>query len=271
MVHGSRKGSTLLMSLLVMSTILAIALSVGQIILLEIVLIKTSNETIVATYAAESGLERGAYRVRATSDPLANLNVNTPVVFGNNATWSRQAVSTIGSLVLRPLQKNLTRGFDFYNPDAGGAGGRESIKITVDTCDGTEWLELGYQSIDALGLPSGNFQKIRFPCPASATPQNIYNNDPQSGFAYRLYIRYVQGTPASLSRVMVTGCTNDNGGGTCSLPGQIDLTSTGIYRGSRRTMDLITPRLSPISGVFDYGIFSECSINKDPTNPSPGC
>jgi hypothetical protein len=36
-------------------------------------------------------------------------------------------------------------------------------------------------------------------------------------------------------------------------------------------MDLVMPRLSPVTGIFDYGIFSECSITKDPTNPSPSC
>ena len=261
-----KPGSTLLMALLVMSTILAIALSVGQIIFLEIVLVKTSNETVVATYAAESGLERGAYRVRNSSDTLANLVIGTPVAFSNSASWSRAAISTVGSLVLRPLKKGLTRGFDFYDPDSGGAGGRESVKINIDSCFGDEWIELGYQAIDSAGLPSGNFQKIRYPCSTQ-----IINSDPQSSLAYRLYIRYVQGTPSELSRVMVTGCTLDGGNGVCSLPGQIDLTSTGIYRGARRSMDLVTPRLSPITGIFDYGVFSECQIIKDPTNPNPAC
>jgi hypothetical protein len=258
----------MLMALLVLSTILVTAVSVGQIAYLEIVLVKTNNETVVATYAAESALEQGAYRVRNYQDTLPALTGSK--VLPNNGSWTRVASSTEGSLVLRPLYKNLTRGFDFYDPESGGAGGRESVKITIDSCDGSEWIELGYQPFDPSTLALGTFQKIRYNCTAGVN-QVIYNNSVQATTAYRLYIRYVQGTNASLSRLTVTGCTLDNGGGTCSLPGRVDITATGSYRTATRTMDLVMPRLSPISGVFDYGIFSECQIIKDPTNPTPAC
>jgi hypothetical protein len=273
-VHRSsftRRGSTLLMALLIMTTMLAVGLSVGQIIFLEINLVKSNNETIVATYAAESALEQGAYRVRVYADTLPMLAGSK--VLSNNASWTRTASSTVGSLVLRPLPKDLTRGFDLYDPESGGAGGREAVSITVASCDGSEWIELGYQSFDPSSLALGTFKKIRYPCPAG-TNQVIYNNDPQTALAYRLYVRYVQGNSASLSRVDVTACTNDNctgGGNVVSLPGFVDVTALGSFRNSTRTMDLIMPRLSPITGIFDYGIFSECSINKDPTNPSPSC
>ncbi len=286
MLHASsRRGSTLLMALLIMTTMLAVGLSVGQIIFLEINLVKNNNETIVATYAAESALEQGAYRVRVYADTLPVLSGSK--VLSNNASWTRTAVSTVGSLVLRPLPKDLTRGFDFYQPDSPssgdpllvcynshpGAGCREAVRITVASCDGSEWIELGYQSFDPASLALGTFKKIRYPCPAG-TNQIIYNNDPQTALAYRLYVRYVQGNSASLSRVDVTACTNDNctgGGNVVSLPGFVDITALGSFRGSTRTMDLVMPRLSPVTGIFDYGIFSECSITKDPTNPSPSC
>jgi hypothetical protein len=279
--HRSR-ATTLLFALLVMETVLVAAYSVSQIVLIEMILVKTNNETVIATYAAESALEQGAYRVRNTSATLSALSAS--LTLPNNGSWSRVASSTIGSLVLRPLPMGLTRGFDFYQPDpppAGdpflacynahpSAGCRESVKINIDSCDaGGDWIELGYQSIDPTTWTLGIFKTVRYLCTGSNWQQT--NNDPQAALAYRLYIRYVQGTSASLSRVTVTGCQNDNGGGNCSLPGRVDITATGSYRGSTRLMDLTVPRLSPISGIFDYGVFSECSIDKDPTNPSPSC
>jgi hypothetical protein len=169
------------------------------------------------------------------------------------------------------LPKNLSRGFDFFDADApNAAGGKESVKIAIDTCDGSEWIELGYQQFDPATYTFGTFQKFRYNCPAG-TNSLIYNNGIIVTSAYRLYIRYVQGNSAALNRLTVSGCTSDNGGGVCNLTGVVDLTSLGVYRGSTRTMDLVMPRLSPVSGVFDYGIFSECQIIKDPTNPSPTC
>jgi hypothetical protein len=277
----NKPGSTLLFSLLVMSTILVAAFSIGQIILIEMVLIRTNNETVVATYAAESALEQGAYRVRNTSDTLAALSASNALP--NNGSWSRTASSTEGSLILRPLPLGLTRGFDFYQPDPPSssdpflscynsnpsAGCRESIKINIDSCDvGGDWIEVGYQSVNPLTWTLGTFKKVRYSCTGTNWVQT--NDDPQAGLAYRLYIRYVQGTSPTLSRVTVTGCQLDGGLGNCSLPGRIDISATGSYRGATRLMDLTMPRISPITGIFDYGVFSECQIYVDPTQ-TPGC
>jgi hypothetical protein len=273
-VHRSfNRGSTLLFSLVIMATILIVSVAIGQIVYIEINLVKANNETIVATYAAESALEQGAYRVRNSNDTIGALSASKTFAL-NSASYTRLATSTEGSLVLRPLLKGLTRGFDFYDPDNASSdysGKRESVKITIDSCDGSEWIEIGYQSVNTVTWALGNYQKVRYNCGASASPVTIYNDDIQADLAYRLYIRYVQGNPSSLSRVMVTGCTGNGGAGTCSLPGRVDITATGSYRKATRFMDLTMPRISPITGIFDYGLFSECSIIKDPTNPSPGC
>ena len=254
-----------------MATILIAAYSVGTIAFLEMALVKNNNETVVATYAAESALEQGAYRVRNSADTLSAISGSKVLL--NNASWTRVASSTVGSLVFRPLSKGLAQGFDFYDPDnAGGdySGKRESVQITIDSCDGSEWIELGYQSVNTTTWALGNFQEVRYLCTAG-TNYVITNNDPQTGLAYRLYVRYVQGNAAALSRVTVTGCAYDNGGIPCSMPGRVDITATGSFRGASRIMDLAMPRVSPISGIFNYGVFSECSIVKDPTIPSPGC
>jgi hypothetical protein len=264
----TRSGSTLLLSLLVMSTILVVAVSLSQLIAIEAALTRSNNETVVATYAAESALEQGAYRVRNTSDTTANLTGSS--VLGNQASWTRSASNNIGALILRQLPKNLSRGFDFFDSDTPAAAGKESVKITIDSCDGTEWIELGYQQFNPTTFTFGNFQKFRYNCPAGSNSV-IYNNGIMAASAYRLYVRYVQGTPDKLNRVTVVGCAADDGGVPCNLPGVVDITAIGSYRGSTRIMDLVMPRLSPVSGIFNYGVFSECQIIKDPTDPTPAC
>lgn len=260
----------MLLSLLVLSTVLVTAVTVGQVSYLEISLVKANNETVVATYAAESALEQGAFRVRSYGDSLPALSGSKTL--NNNSSWTRSAASTEGSMILRPLPKNLTRGFDFYDPESGGVGNRESVQINIDNCDSdnSDWIELGYQSFNPATMTLGTFQKIRYNCTSGAN-KVIVNNDVTASSAYRLYLRYVAGTSASLSRVTVTGCQFDNGGIPCSLPGRVNITATGSYRTSTRVMNLVMPRLSPVTGIFDYGIFSECQIIKDPTDPNPAC
>ena len=232
-------------------------------------LAKNNNETLVATYAAESALEQGAYRVRNTTDVTTSLPGSRTL--SNQAAWSRTATNSAGALVLLNFPKNLSRGFDFFNADNPGTGGKGSVKITIDSCDGTQWIELGYQEFTYPSYTLSNFKQIRYSCPAGTNVVITTGTLLSPSYAYRLYIRYVDGTNATLGRVTVVGCTGASGTGTCDLPGVVDISATGTYRGAARSMDLVVPRLSPVTGVFDYGVFSECQIIKDPTNPSPSC
>lgn len=263
-----RSGSTLLMSLLVLSTLLIVAVSISQMVAIEAALTRSNNETVIASYAAESALEQGAYRVRNLGTAVSDLSGSASL--GNQSSWTRTASSTVAAVVLRKLPKDQSRGFDFFDSDSPTSAGKESVKITIDTCDGSEWIEIGYQPFDPVSYAFGTFQKFRYNCPAGSN-RVIVNNGIMGSAAYRLYVRYVQGNSATIDRLTIQGCSQNDGGGSCDMPGVIDMTAKGLYRGSSRTMDLVLPRLSPVSGIFNYGIFSECQIIKDPTIPNPAC
>lgn len=263
-----RRGSTLLVSLLIMAAILVVAVSLSQLVAIEATLTRANNETVVAAYAAESALEQGAYRVRNSSDRASDLTASSSMP--NQASWSRSASTSISSLVLRQVPKDRSRGFDFFNSDTPAAAGKESVKITVGSCDGSEWIELGYQAFDVATFTFGDFQKFRHNCPAG-TNRVIYNNGIVASAAYRLYVRYVEGNSPTISRLTIQGCAQNNGAGTCDISGVVDIAASGRYRGGTRSMNMVLPRLSPVSGIFSYGIFSECQIIKDPTVPNPDC
>jgi Tfp pilus assembly protein PilX len=263
-----RRGSTLLLSLLVLSTLLVATVSISQLVAIEAAITRSNNETIVATYAAESALERGAYRVRNAG--VATSGLAGSASLENQSSWSMSASNAVAALVMRQVPKNLSRGFDFFDADSPTQAGKESVKITVDSCDGSEWIELGYQSFDPIAYTFGNFEKFRYNCPAG-TNSVIYNNGVNASAAYRLYVRYVDGGHPTIDRMTIQGCTENDGGGSCNMQGVIDMTAVGSYRGATRTMSLVLPRLSPVSGVFSYGLFSECQIIKDPSVPDPSC
>ncbi len=269
------------MALLILAVLLAVAAVISQLAFVEMRLSRNNLEMMVATYAAESGLEQGTYLARNGGATPASLAGSQNLPLGNNAGWTRQAFSSNGGLELVGLPRNLTHAFDLYDPDNGtGGSGKRSVKIVFTNyrttehgtkCDGTEWIELGYVKYDPAGGTLGNFQKFRYNCPADEN--TIINSGLDPNSAYRFYIRFLDTpTPSvQLNRLSVTACSGLNGTGTCDMPGRINIQTVGTYRKSSRVMNMDLPRSSPVSGVFDYAIFSECQIIKDPTNPSPPC
>lgn len=282
MSHGTgtinRRASTLLLSLLILSVVLSITVVIAQIASSEIRLARAKSETMVATYAAESALEQGVFKARNFGATPASLAGTDDLSLGNGSAWSRQVLLSNGGLELVSLPKNSTRAFDLFDPDNGnGASGKRSVKLVITkdwdgsgtNCLGDEWVELGYVKYDLVSGTLGNFQKVRYNCPLGGNTMVNNTFDPNS--AYRLYVRYVQGDLDVLNRLTITACTGLDGTGTCDMPGRMNIQAVGTFRNSSRVMNMDLPRSPPVSGIFDYAVFSECQIIKDPDNPNPPC
>jgi hypothetical protein len=275
----ARKGSTLLISLLILGVILTVTATISGLAYFEILRSRQYGETAIATYAAESALEQAAYRVRNRGAVASDLGGSPGLPSGNGSTWMRQAYSFSPTLDFNDLSKSLTRTFDFYNPDqADSSGAKASVKLIItnyydntyyERCNGSEWFELGFVKYDIATGALGNFQKFRYNCAAGTN--TIVNGSLDPNAAYRFYIRYLQGSQDKIARISVSGCTNVAGTAGCNMPGRIRVISTGTYRKTSRFMTLDLPRVSAVSGIFDYALFSECQIVKDPLNPNPLC
>jgi len=268
MTVAKRPGSTLLLSLLVLSTVLIVSVSVSEVARTEILIGRSTDHTSIATYAAESALEEGAYQARKNPDSTVLQLQGTTRTLSNGASFTRQADNKTGQLSLARLPKDAAVGFDLYDPDTGLASGKESIRVVVDSCAGNEVIELGFTAWDpATGSFNPNFQKFRYSCPAGSGYQ-ILNNDIISSRTYRLYVRSLT---ANVGSLRVWACSSNDGAGVCDMPGRLNLTVTGEFNRSRRVLGLDMPRLPAVSGIYSYTVFTECQIIKDPNDPNPPC
>ena len=269
----SRKASTLLLALLVLSTMLIITISVAEVAHTELLISRTTDNATTAVYAAESSVEEGVYRIRKVDGATVASLDGTQATLGNSATWNRVATSNEpGGLYIPFLQKDRSYGFDLYDPESGTSADKNSLVIRP-YCQGGEWLELGFTTWTPGTAFNQNFTKFRYPCPTVSVPGDgtIVNNFISGGNSYRMYVRSLT---ADMPGARVLACTNPDATGICDMPGRVSITATGTYHGTKRALTVSMPRIAPVAGLFSYAIFSQCSLIKDVSTypvPAPPC
>lgn len=78
MIKNQQKGSSLLLTLLVMAAFLSIALGISKLSFGEIVLSKDQPKSVIAYYAAESGVECQMYSDRTEEITCPNTCLDPP-------------------------------------------------------------------------------------------------------------------------------------------------------------------------------------------------
>lgn len=68
-LNKNKKGASLLLTILIMSAVLAIAMGISKLSLSEIKLSRELPQSFVAYYAAEAGIEEGLYADLVTANP----------------------------------------------------------------------------------------------------------------------------------------------------------------------------------------------------------
>jgi hypothetical protein len=159
-----------------------------------------------------------------------------------------------------------------WNPDAPASpAGVESLAFSWnDVCGGTSGLEVLATGWDPVGV--GGFDpSIAFhgDSPAftflHASPQ-VIDNDFRSDLAYRVRLR---AKVCDIADLAITAYQNDNAGGAVvPIPSRVAVESTGTFGTARQSVELRLPRLQPLSGVFDYVVFSQCSLLKGVSGPA---
>ena len=109
MINDSQKGATLYLAIVIMSILLAAVFSISAIVLTQIRTIKGMGDSVVAFYAADTGIETALY-------DLYNANYIShygpvPLGSGTYEVWVTQPVG--GTLPVIPVDANCVRG-DYY-------------------------------------------------------------------------------------------------------------------------------------------------------------
>ncbi len=155
--HIQQRGIVTLLSLVLMATISAIAVGASVILIQELQLSETFDQSLLAGYAAESGMENGLYTIKMNrnsetiGDTVTAINANASVLLADvtSARWTTTAKENLDFLTIPSLAPDQSVVLDFVDPDNSTRGYRfgenpqaRNVYLTwEDACNGFSWLE----------------------------------------------------------------------------------------------------------------------------------
>jgi len=272
---GDNQGMVLLLALLALATILVTSLTVGSLVMRQLRLTTSADRAVVAYYAAESGLEQGLYLWRQEGLKGSQLTVSSssPVsLISSQGQWWRDSQETQSTLITT-LKPDEVKQIDLFDPAASldDSPKAKSLKISWDptatACvnQGQEWLELSWSS---WGGAASDFDVQRryinhsqiAASPGQAVIININNVGQPNYVNYRLRLKALYGGICNLQ--LTAYSETDGNGSVYALPARITISTTGQQADTRQALSITVPQFAPSSDVFDYTIFSQCSILK---------
>lgn len=255
----------MLLSLLIMSGIVTAGIGMGTLILNELRQSRNIDNSVIAFSYAEAGIEEALYLIRKVDKPLDELGLDKVENF-DEGSFDRRYSDTDDN-ILTTLDQNQTLTVDLYNPEGGEwATEVESIRFSWDDdCGGDSRIELTYFDWQPGNFQPSNVQK-RIYTPADSP---VTNTGFSPGKAYQIKLKALYCDVYNL-KFEAFDNNNPDDEDFCptpadclvQIPNRSNINSTGSYRASQQNIEVIMPRKEPISGFYDYVIFSEESLVK---------
>ena len=217
----NHEGSLLLMSILILSGIVASASSFAVITMQNLKQSISIDNGIRAYYAAETGAEDALWEIRKNETPISELDGDIGGILNSSGTWSRTVDKTITQLT-KDIAKNDFWEINLFDADSSLSALSNPIKSVQLSWagSGSEWVQvqiMPWDSNGAIGTPS---EKI---FSASSNPA-IVNLQDSSNSLYRLRIKALY---SDISDMTITAYSNiDKGGSQVHIPGFLTIYST---------------------------------------------
>lgn len=238
------RGYALLLAVVITSTVLSAATALAGIVLAEIRQTRDVGSAAIAQIRAENTIEEGLFLLRRGGYELLRQ-------------WGDRDGRTVENTA--PLQPFQIAENDFisFPVNADVSGGQMSITRWVPSADcaedgGESWIEVAAIAWDP-ALRGGPFDTVRLP--------RSYQSDREAPVAI---------LPNTVEiRVRALFCDIDEFN--VDIPTRVLIRATADELGVRQTAEVAIPRAAPVSGLFDFVIFSECEIFKGLSAFSPDC
>lgn len=273
---SARRGSVLLLALLVMSGVLVVGASLGTISVLNLRQSRVIDDAVIAFGAAESAAEQTLYQLRRVGASSADLNgaaedgasaIFTGPPMSNGAHWTR-TLSATETTIFAAIPAERSYEIVLWDPEAPvSPAGAESLTFSWDdNCGGISALEVlaaGWNPAAVGGFnPDIGFHGTSLALTfLKANP--VIDNDFRADYAYRVRLRAKN---CDIFNLAVSAYSADDAGGVqVAIPSRVAVEAIGSFASASQGMELRLPRLQPLSGVFDYVIFSQCSLLKGVT------
>jgi len=275
---NNKSGSVLLYSLLIISLITAIAITVSIIVINELKLTSGAANATLAYYAAESGIEKGLYTIKIMRNDGSTLSeavteiCNFQASFENSADYSDgQTKSKTSEIVNEEIKENQYVQADYYDLNSPLAPTNEVKYITVKNDDSVSsaWAEVSWTAWDGSGTlgTSTSARKVIGPTDLyEVWPIDLEGafSDPFDPVGYRLRIRALFDDLSAVTVMPYDGPPPPGGGGVkvADLHSQIEIKSVGERGKFKQSLTATVPWKIPLSGLYDYVLFSEGDILK---------
>ncbi len=252
---GSQRGTVLLMALLIMSGVVISSMGVGSLIVSSLQQSRSLDNGIVAYYAAETGVEEALYAVRH-QDTLPSA-VSTPKTLSNNASWTRAVTNRESVVYAGTINQDSVYEIALYDPDASTSlQNIGNLMITwTDSCSGCTVAQtslVGWKSGGpVLWDPNAAVNLYTW----SSAGVSVAVPDPT-----RLYRFRISAKNAAMQNVQIRAF--DANGLPTTVPGRVRVDALGTFNANTQKLTATLPRSVPLSGIFDFVVFSECSLVK---------
>ncbi len=269
---NAKQASALLLSILIVSALLSSVFYINTFSTRQLSKANNIDNSLIAFYSAESGNERAIWDIRAYGDEhLTALNNSFT---NNNALVTREVTSTIDS-VFTALKEDEFYQFDLFDPlNIEYGSGLSYLSISwEDECGGSSWLELTANEWSSesnevkwgldesqihvkktlLNLDDDNLDQI----------DSIDGSQFNSNNAYQFRIKAMFCDVKNLT-IRAYNSSDEQ------IPFKNIYTIRSVAQypedglsSSNQALTVTLRRISPLSGLFDYVIFSEQSLIKD--------
>ena len=260
--RNDEQGNVLLLSLFVLSSVLIAALGLSVVVLRELRTSQSWDDGNQAYFAAESGLEQALYNIRRAGDAPASQNA-VGISLANGSSFDRQAKVGEPVFSLGKLGKDDYVELDLFNPNnLAEVSGIEALKINwSDDCAGASAVELSYTEwLAGLNLQwppragyTGTFWKYR----ETNRPWLFTNLAGNNNYRLRL-----KAENCDLKNLEVRAFGDNGGAQAKDVPSRVFVSVTGKYGRAHVALTAAWKRLPPLSGLFNFVLFSEQAIVK---------
>ncbi|MBI4434549.1 hypothetical protein HY635_01915 [Candidatus Uhrbacteria bacterium] len=247
----------MLLALIILGGLVATSFTVGTIVVTRLRGVKAIDDSVLASYAAESAVEDLLYAIRKREQ---RTGLDASETLPNGATWTRTVEATTQELFL-DLAADGAQQLDLFNPSGDLTPiNVHTLLLTASAPSPDAWLEVSWTPWLGTGTWSPLGGRALFSPEELQSRKTVDLTAPQFGstpVAYRVRVRSFSG---SVGRLHVTA--RDANDGTVAFPSRIRATVVGTMGSARYATRVELPSSFPLAPVFDYVLFSECDIVK---------
>lgn len=298
--HARQKGSALLISVIVASALLIVGVEVSMFVVSTIRQARSIDQTLVAAYAAESGVENALHQMRKEGrSTLRADSVDTPDNYykddippyradNRNARWTFKKGDAIDPEKFTTSVDTLTKSF---------LGEQEAIDVHLYTADDTAGFTVATGRMATMvvswkshacasdtDVPTIETTAESWPLPLSVVEwsksSTLKDFQKAAPGALTVAVPLAQLIPAdqtlsttgitlrikpffcSLREVSITFPDKDNAALLVPIPNYVRIAPLGTFGSSQKALTVLAPQKSGVTGIFDFTLFSEEVVDK---------